>query len=36
MEVFGRGPRWLRSPQPSLDDGEVEELRAVFERVGVI
>ena len=35
MEVFGRGSRWLRPPQPSLDDCEVDELRAVFERVGL-
>lgn len=36
MEIFGRGPRWLRPPQPSLDDGEMEELRAVFEGIGVL
>ena len=36
MEVFGRGERWLRSPQPSLGDSEVDELRAVFDRVGVL
>ena len=30
FEVFGRGPRWLRAPQPSLDDAEVAALREVF------
>jgi len=36
MEVFGRGPRWMRSPQPSLNDHEMDELRAVFEKVGLL
>ena len=36
FEVFGRGPRWTRTPQPSLDDAEVKALRAVFEGVGVL
>ena len=30
FEVFGRGPRWLRAPQPALDDGEMAALRQVF------
>lgn len=30
FEVFGRGPRWLRAPQPSLDDDEMAALRQVF------
>ena len=29
-EVFGRGPRWMRPPQPSLDDEEMDALRQVF------
>ena len=33
MEVFGCGPRWLRQPQVSLDDGEMEELRNLFEHM---
>lgn len=33
MEVFGCGSRWLRQPQVSLDDGEMEELRNLFERM---
>jgi dihydrodipicolinate synthase/N-acetylneuraminate lyase len=36
FEVFGRGPRWMRPPQPSLDDDEVAQLRAVFERQGLL
>ena len=36
FEVFGRGPRWMRSPQPSLDDEEMGRLRAVFEQVGLV
>lgn len=36
FEVFGRGPRWLRPPQPSLDDRETDELRAVFEKMGLL
>ncbi|MFH1009351.1 MAG: dihydrodipicolinate synthase family protein, partial [Candidatus Latescibacterota bacterium] len=36
MEVFGRGPRWLRAPQPSLDDQEMVTLRAVFEELGLL
>ena len=35
MEVFGCGPRWLRQPHVSLDDGELEELRSVFEGMGL-
>jgi dihydrodipicolinate synthase/N-acetylneuraminate lyase len=35
-EIFGRGPRWMRPPQPSLNDTEVEELRAVFEKMGLL
>jgi dihydrodipicolinate synthase/N-acetylneuraminate lyase len=30
FEIFGRGPRWLRAPQPSLDEDEVTALRSVF------
>ena len=36
MEVFGRGPRWLRPPAPSLNDREMEELRGMFHRMGLI
>jgi dihydrodipicolinate synthase/N-acetylneuraminate lyase len=36
MEVFGRGPRWMRPPQPSLNDREMDELRALFERMGLL
>ncbi|MFH1570639.1 MAG: dihydrodipicolinate synthase family protein [Gemmatimonadota bacterium] len=36
FEVFGRGPRWLRPPQPSLDDGEVAALRTVFEKLELL
>jgi dihydrodipicolinate synthase/N-acetylneuraminate lyase len=36
MEVFGRGPRWLRPPEPSLNDAEMEDLRAVFEGLGLL
>ncbi len=36
MEVFGRGPRWLRPPQPSLDDREMDNLRAVFGKMGLL
>ena len=35
MEVFGRGPRWLRAPQPSLNDTEMDELRGIFRRMGL-
>ena len=36
MEVFGRGPRWLRPPQSSLDDREMDDLRVVFEKMGLL
>ena len=36
MEVFGRGPRWMRPPQPSLDDREMDELRAIFGGMGLV
>ncbi|MEE2658830.1 MAG: dihydrodipicolinate synthase family protein [Candidatus Latescibacterota bacterium] len=36
FEVFGRGPRWLRSPQPSLDDAEMAALRKLFAEVGLL
>lgn len=36
FEVFGRGPRWLRAPQPSLDDEEMEVLRGVFVEMGLL
>jgi dihydrodipicolinate synthase/N-acetylneuraminate lyase len=36
LEIFGRGPRWMRAPEPSLDDGEVAELRRVFEEMGLL
>ena len=36
MEVFGRGPRWLRSPEPSLNDRDLDELRAVFDKMGLL
>ena len=35
MEVFGRGPRWMRPPQPSLNDREMDELRAIFDQIGL-
>ena len=35
MEVFERGPRWLRAPQPSLNDTEMDELRGIFRRMGL-
>ena len=35
-ELFGRGPRWMRPPQPSLDDREMDDLRAVFEKMGLL
>ncbi|PKO21338.1 MAG: hypothetical protein CVU38_15295 [Chloroflexi bacterium HGW-Chloroflexi-1] len=36
FELFGRGPRWLRPPQPSLDDREMNELRAIFAGMGLL
>lgn len=36
FEIFGRGPRWMRAPQPSLDDSELAELRAVFQKQGLL
>jgi dihydrodipicolinate synthase/N-acetylneuraminate lyase len=36
LEIFGRGPRWLRAPEPSLDDTEMEELRQVMEKMGLL
>ena len=36
FEVFGRGPRWLRPPQPSLDDDELAALRQVFAKMDLL
>jgi 4-hydroxy-tetrahydrodipicolinate synthase len=36
MEVFGRGPRWMRPPQLSLNDREMDELRAIFDKMGLL
>ncbi len=36
FEVFGRGPRWMRAPQPSLNDQEVDALRQVFADMGLL
>lgn len=36
MEVFGRGPRWMRPPQPSLNDREMDELREIFDAMGLL
>lgn len=36
FEVFGRGPRWMRPPQPSLDDKGLNELRTLFSQMGLI
>lgn len=36
LEIFKRGPRWLRSPQPSLNDSEMEELRVIFDKMGLL
>jgi hypothetical protein len=36
MEVFGRGPCWLRAPQPSLNDREMDELRAIFDEMELL
>jgi len=36
MEIFGRGPRWMRPPQPSLNDKEMNELRAIFNKMGLL
>ena len=36
MEVFGRGSRWMRQPEPSLNDREMDELRAVFDKMGLL
>lgn len=35
FELFGRGPRWLRKPQASLDDVEMAALREVFVGMGL-
>lgn len=36
FEVFGRGPRWLRAPQPSLDGDEMAALRQVFTAMDLL
>jgi len=36
FEIFGRGPRWLRAPQASLDDTEMAALRDVFVHMGLL
>ena len=36
FEIFGRGPRWMRPPQPSLDEAEMDALREVFDRMGLL
>jgi len=36
LEVFGRGSRWMRPPQPSLNDQEIDELRAIFGKMGLL
>jgi len=36
LEVFGRGSRWMRPPQPSLNNKEMNELRAIFNKIGLL
>lgn len=36
LEVFGRGLRWMRPPQPSLNDQEMDELRVIFDKMGLL
>jgi dihydrodipicolinate synthase/N-acetylneuraminate lyase len=36
FEVFGRGPRWLRLPQSTLDNCEMNELRSIFTKMGLL
>lgn len=35
FEIFGRGPRWLRAPQPSLEEPEMDALRELFTNMGL-
>jgi len=36
LEVFGRGSRWMRPPQPSLNNQEMNELQAIFNKMGLL
>ena len=36
IEVFGRGSRWMRPPQPSLNNQEMDELRVIFDKMGLL
>ncbi len=36
LEIFGRGPHWIRPPQAFFNNQEMDELRAVFSKMNLL